>query len=154
MRAQIQNQVFIYIMAALLIGVVFYFGYKGIVSIGNTASTAALVQFKAKVPQDIASLSTGESREYYVKVPAGYSVCFVNTSSPSPAQISDATVRNFLSDAYNSTGKNLFLINKNTKSVEPIATVALSVQENVLCLDSSGNVILENTGRTIKVRKH
>lgn len=155
MKGQIQNQVFIYIMAALLVGLTFYFGYKGIASISSTASTAALVEFKRTVPDAISAVSYGETREYNLKVPSGYEVCFVNTSDSGVISraVSDAAIVNFLTDNYISTGKNLYLINLKTKSAEPISTALISVKNDVLCLEKSGPIVLEKTGKVIEVRK-
>jgi hypothetical protein len=155
MKAQIQNQVFIYIMAALIMGLTFYFGYKGIAGISGTASTAALVEFKKIVPGEISAVSYGETREYNLRVPAGYVACFINTSDLSviSSAVPDAQTRNFLVDGYNLTKNNLYLINLKTKSAEPISTVPLSVKGDVLCLEKSGQIILEKTGRIIEVRK-
>jgi hypothetical protein len=148
MRAQIQNQVFIYIMAALIMGLTFYFGYKGIAGISGTASTAALVEFKKIVPGEISAVSYGETREYNLRVPAGYVACFINDTPDYP----DMTVDSFLQDAYESTGKNLFLINKKTNAVTPIDTVNMSVDGSMFCLNASGKIILEKSGKIINVK--
>jgi|GEM_PF-1908995 len=155
-KAQIQSQVFIYILTAVIIGLTILFGYKALSGTQKMASEAELVKFKSDIANDIKALDYGRTVEYYVNVPLGYEVCFVS-GDVYDIHLSDKTMENFLKNAYSSTGKNLFLINKKTKSVTTIETNSLTIKgprdSSLLCFDSPTKILLDNIGKTVEVSK-
>ena len=147
MKAQIQNQVFIYIMAALIMGLAVYFGAKGILQISDTASNAAILKFKKDISELIDGLTYGNEREYTPNVPAGYALCFINETT-------DSASYQYLSEAFSSTGNQVFLVNLKDKVPEPISVdKEISVQNGPLCIKEPQKLHFSFYGESVLVSK-
>ena len=76
-KAQITGQVFIYIMAAIIIGILILLGYQAIQSVVVNSCNAEKLVFMNNI---FVHIDTAKNYEKYsISVPCGYDqVCFVN----------------------------------------------------------------------------
>ena len=85
-RGQSSSQVFIYIIAVLVIGLIVLFGYQSVSSAREKGEQALLLQFEAKLKEDIDSYSSYGSlgiKEY--QFPSGFDeICFVDLNNFDP----------------------------------------------------------------------
>jgi len=82
-KGQIAGQIFIYIVAAIVIGGIALVGYKAISSLSTKACQAEKATFNNNLEAKIENgLSSGSVKPEYFKAPCDYEkICFVATSS-------------------------------------------------------------------------
>jgi hypothetical protein len=159
-KAQISSQIFTYILAAVVIGIIVLVGYKAIGTVLDVISRAKIDGIKA----DFISSVSGTSKQYNkverieISLPDNFDrICLLDSL--------DKTTKEFTSDVKSSselsdypliklkvdadTDKNIFLL-KNKKIVEEFYVENLNVEKNVLCVENSGiNVFwLKGEGKT------
>jgi len=104
------GQVFVYILAIVVAGLIILYGYRAIASFKGQAEDIALVNFKTSIENDIESMATrfGSVRTQEYDVP-GDEVCFIDLSKDA-----DSTLRTksaIIYDSWNATAnQNIFLI--------------------------------------------
>jgi hypothetical protein len=80
-KSQIAGQVFIYIMAAVIFGLVMIYGYKAISTLVSRGNDVALIQFRADITSAIQRISSSsDARRLELSIPSKFrQVCFVDS---------------------------------------------------------------------------
>ncbi|MBI2128637.1 hypothetical protein HYU07_00210 [Candidatus Woesearchaeota archaeon] len=158
-KAEVQNLVFVFILALLVIALVMIFGFKAIRDLMVKSTEADFIRFKTSLERDISAITTeaGSSELLDLKLPAGYNqICFVDDGligSSSPSASLNSIIKNSISSGVK---KNIFLV-KSKASVEsfyagkiniPDPDLTDSANPLFLCADaSSGRATFRITGR-------
>lgn len=174
MKGQL-NQVFIYLLAAIIFTMVLLFGYKAIGNIMETSEYVSLIDFKTKLETNIDQISTShDTNIYYYNLPSKYDeICFIDMSKSESCNFDERGVcyNNFcgnspsvykangvVCDAWESnTSQNIFLF---PMAGIDISTGPISIDadgdggdDGLLCLDiSSGQFSLKLEGRGDKTK--
>ncbi|MFH1398730.1 MAG: hypothetical protein ABIG95_01305 [Candidatus Woesearchaeota archaeon] len=81
MKSQIQSQIFVYILGAIIMSLVLLFGYRSIRGMIGRGEQTSLLKFKSELKSTIATVSQdyGSIKLAEFEIPSGYrAVCFVN----------------------------------------------------------------------------
>ncbi len=160
-KAQIQGQVFIYILTLIIAGAVLLYGYNAIVSIKERAEQVELVNFKTKLKSDFETISSDygsvKTKTYsipskvkeicfyqYVDIEVGYSGENININN-----------HLIIDSITGGTGNNVFLVIGDTIDPMELATIKLS-DGQILCIPISGNrfkLRLEGFGDKVLVER-
>ncbi|MCK4500308.1 hypothetical protein KAU11_07410 [Candidatus Babeliales bacterium] len=85
-KAQIQSQIFVYVLAMIIIGAILLYGYKSINMMRDKGEQIDLLSFKTDIEQEISKMSAdyGSARHLTLKIPHGFEeVCFIDlTKNP------------------------------------------------------------------------
>ena len=79
--AQIQTQVFVYVIGLIIMGIILLYGYQSISAMREKGDQIDLLTFKTDMEQEVSKMSSdyGSARIITLKAPAGFSeVCFVD----------------------------------------------------------------------------
>lgn len=115
-RAQVQSQIFIYIIAIVVVGLILLFGYNAVRDFGERAGQVALIQFEQDMTSTFHTISTsyGKVEIKKVEVPGGFdTVCFVDLDLvlSSTKLAYDGVDYPIITESVQSdTKKNLFLV--------------------------------------------
>ncbi len=142
------SQMFVYILAVVIIGLIAMIGFKGISSFIGNARLLELADFR----DDFASLvyetrDIGEQSLFEEKLPSGFTgICFYDRESSPAAQPFQAPIL----EGFSKTN-NLFLIRYQkpitSKAVEPFNITKLKLASRYLCVPTrDGYVRLKLTG--------
>ncbi len=123
-KAQNTGQIFIYILATVIIGVIFLFGYQSIKGFQQRADDVALVQFQKNLESQIKTLAPqfGSLKKIEIPISSDFKeVCFIRydtgdvlSSLPDPWDGYP-----LIEDAFDAdTQKNIFLINRENQIEE------------------------------------
>lgn len=160
-RAQIQGQVFIYILAIVVVGLLLLFGTRSIISILHQACDVQEVQFKTTLETVITqSIPFGSSSNEYLDAPCDFvQVCFADTSVLiDPAAAAMSADNFFINNALAShVRRNVFLVRSdasiNTRLFfEP--AVAVAAPSNIVCVNKTNGkfgVFLEGKGKNVMI---
>ena len=80
-KSQIQSQVFVYVLALVIMGMILLYGYKSISTMREKGEQIDLLTFKTDLADEISKMSSdyGSARIITLKSPAGFSeVCFID----------------------------------------------------------------------------
>lgn len=80
-KAQVQTQIFVYVIAIVIVGLILVFGYNAIKKIGDRADEVSLIKFKSTIEGSFDSVRTsfGTVKLEKYEVPQGYEeLCFVD----------------------------------------------------------------------------
>jgi hypothetical protein len=142
-RAQTQ-QVFIYILAILIVGATLLFGFKAIKGIihqqCDVDQTTYITELKQMIEQNTNYL---DSSRKTIKAPCEYNqLCFINTTLNNPDVLSNYPS---LKQEYSAgTGNNVFLVSSSgTRALFGLDSIVIdgaSPGSGVLCLNSTGNL--------------
>ncbi len=156
------QQIFTYIFAMIVLGLIIFFGIKMIKGVGDTAHAVENVKFKKDIDnqvQKIYSYSPGSKANLEIKgVPNGIkAVCFIDLTTPvNLNEIPYDDVKLF-AEGKKGTRTNVFFAatTKQSKTPDPTTVSKLKPTPNPLCIDitTSGNLgaKLENEGAFIKI---
>lgn len=158
-KAQIQNQVFVFMLALLVIALTMLFGFTAIRDLMAKSEEADFIRFKMDLERDISAITTeaGSSDLLTLKLPSDYKqICFIDDvliSNRGPLTNLNPIIDNSISSGVQ---KNIFLI-KNKASAESFyagkidildSDLADSADPGFLCLEpSSGRVTFRITGK-------
>ena len=110
-RGQIQAQVFVYVLAMLVISLVLLYGYRSINTMGERAKQVDLLVFKNDVIKSVEKVSNdfGTVRAPTFNIPPDYEeVCFIDLyNSPEPEIESEHPL---VYEAWEDASANVFLI--------------------------------------------
>src|SRR3989338_4136478 len=93
-KSQIQGQVFVYIMAIVILGGLLVYGYYAISQLRNKADEISFIDFKKNIETTVKSSSTyGNVKIQDFSIPSGINeVCLINTDfMPATSAIPSAT---------------------------------------------------------------
>jgi len=153
------GQIFIYILAIIIAGLIILYGYRAIAGFRTKAEEIALINFKTSVENDIESIagSYGSVRMQTYDLPSSArEVCFVNASAfryPGAFNMPGYPIIN--NSVRSGSKQNIFLV--------PMAEIPISVEnmevndtDEYLCINSTRGKItirLEGLGNRTKIFK-
>jgi hypothetical protein len=111
-KAQVATQIFVYIVALVVVGMVIVFGYKAVKNFGERGDEVALIKFKTDVENTFKSVSADFNRIKITEfnTPSGFDeVCLVDINTQPPLTRADFAYNELLFDGVQE-GKNLFLV--------------------------------------------
>ncbi|MFH0874587.1 MAG: hypothetical protein V1859_01525 [archaeon] len=160
-KSEVTSSVFLYIIIALFIGVILFFGIKGVATLTSTGKSVNLENLKSDMKTAISSQATKymSVKVYEFNVPKAYTeVCFadskVNNVYSSDVITAAGTKTEgkyaLLRDAIESdSDANVFFLDKNGVK-ESFYADNLDVDANVLCIqnDDMLKFTLRGQGRT------
>lgn len=139
-KAEVASQIFVYIIALVVVGMVIVFGYKAVKSFASRSDEVALIKFKTEVENTFKQVSSNFNtiKVEDFDIPSGYDeICIVNLNAHQ--SISDFTEDEFKN--YNpilfegvQEKKNLFLVNGIYLEPFYVGKVALDID-----MQTSGN---------------
>ncbi len=151
-NAQVQ-QVFTYILIALLIGIVFIIGYKAVISIHSKSCEADLIKFSQEL-EEISNLynTYGLQREISIVAPCNYKVlCIINSSHHRSDSITTSRdIPNLLRLALsNDVSQNIYLGNTKDRLRPFFIVKDICVEKDYKCITAKGNrftLVLKGSG--------
>ncbi|MFH2019903.1 MAG: hypothetical protein ABIJ34_00665 [archaeon] len=160
-RGQISAQVFIYILAAVVIGLILIVGYRSISTIMNEAQKAPIDTFKAAFTSTVAEMSRGYGsiKKYSFTIPQKFDqICFIDSMGEDEKFHITASIDNdWISDKVtDNVRENVFLMNNGLiENDAPFYVEDLDVLGDYLCLKNQGklSVWFEATGKFACLKK-
>ena len=154
-KSQMVGQIFIFVLAIVLIGFILLFGYNSIAKFKGKMDNVALVKLKSDLASEVQTISAdyGSVKISDFDISEGVTdVCFIHTHPYMPTDInSDYPI---MDDSVESGAKkNVFLIKDNTVE-ESFFIGAIALTENFKCFDVVANKIkvkFEGAGNHAKI---
>lgn len=156
-KSQIQGQVFVYILALLVMSFVLIYGYRAVTSMESKGNLAALVSFKIEIKRAVSSIrpNYGSVKIEEFVVPSEYrEVCFIDLDSPNSVQVDKYPImHNYVDSIINNNAelKNVFLLPPGTES-DYVGNI--TVENDFLCfsvISSRIKVKFEGLGNLARV---
>jgi hypothetical protein len=156
MRAQISSQVFIYILAAVVAGIILLVGYKAVATIIQTGGDVNMDRFKTDFETTVAIGTTyGSQKKYEFSLPKSFDeICFVDSRDEN--NVFSEAVKNTIPGDYpfiqasvlSDANPNIFLLSKGVIK-DSFYVDRLGVEDYFLCLENKGKltVWLKGTGK-------
>jgi len=136
-KGQIQGQIFIYILAILVVSLVLTYGYRAIQTFMNQAEQVETLKFRTTVQNSIDSIRSeyGSGDTVAVNVPGSYdSICFVDLDHTG---VVNAALYPIIEDSVSSgVMKNLFLVNQLADESFYVGKIMVS-SGKILCLNTT-----------------
>lgn len=116
-QAQISSEIFVYVLAIIVIGLIVIFGYKRVTDISKSGNEIENLQFKKELESMIKNgMPAGNVFLEEYKLPPGFSkICFIDITKSAPSQQPDISVLpSMIYDSWNAkVEKNVFLVHQN-----------------------------------------
>jgi hypothetical protein len=153
-KAEISGQVFIYVLAAIMIGLLFFIGVKAIGTLVSNFQNVNIDDFKSGFESDVKDIARqyGSVKNVELALPGKYDeICFVDAmEEDSKSHFDSSKIENTLiKDSVESEAKeNVFLMKKGIPQ-DRFTADNLDVQADYLCLENEGKleVWLRGTGK-------
>lgn len=151
-RAQIQGQIFVYILALFIVGLILYFGYNAIQDLTDRADLAAKIKFQTDIESYIKSLrgNYGSEKTIRLNVPGGFEkVCFADISFHFGNEMNDYPI--IEESVKSGVQKNVFLFPPGT---DAYYVGEMEVADNFKCFDVLAGRItikLEGKGNSVEI---
>ncbi len=154
MRSQISAQVFIYILTAVVIGIIILVGYKSIATIFKESQKALIDGFKSSFTSAVEKMSRsyGSVSKFEIAIPEKFdAICFIDSMGDdqkfhNSANIDNAEIHGIVED---NAQQNVFLM-KNEAIEEMFYVGSMDVLGDYVCVQNIGKpeVWLEAMGNT------
>ncbi len=152
-KAQMSSQVFIYIMAALIIGAIVIVGGKGISTILNNFKDADLVEFESGLRNEVSSVGFGSTSLFESSLPSGIDeICFIDSSDADPDKADNNFIKNKIE---NNVEENVFLLKRGR--IEHAYFISdIDVADDYLCLEEKDRIeiYLQGKGENICLKEN
>lgn len=153
-KAQISGQVFVYVLAAVVIGLLLFIGVKAITSIATMGSRVNLDSLKSDFQSNVETISRqyGSVKKIELNIPNAFDeICFVDAmEDDGEFKFATSVIANDIirGSVESGTKDNVFLMKKGVWDDKFIA-YNLDVQTDYLCIENSGDieVWLKGTGK-------
>ncbi|MFH1174705.1 MAG: hypothetical protein V1725_06220 [archaeon] len=166
MNAQVQSQIFIYILVIVVVGLLLLLGYKAIGNLRNDACKVNEVSLKAELEtavQDNSAYKASDVRTFQAGC-AGSVLCFADAALVEgtggvdfPLQLGrPATYFFYVNDSMNAhVLRNVFILdNEGTMNERAIFIPRVEVEQNLTCIEAVQGLFkvrFEGTGKGTKV---
>ena len=142
-NAQAPSQVFFYILALVIVSLVFIFGYKAISGVNEKTEQTALIQFQTQLKNAVdTTISYGDERYLSLSVPGdNLKVCFIGKDAVF-GDSTDAIISGHIEDGLHLEPgmQNVFMY--KTQAVPPAISIgAIDIDGGVLCAEVIGGEI-------------
>jgi hypothetical protein len=160
-RAQ-ANQIFTWLIAAIMLALVVLFGFRAIMNMRTKGEQVRYLEFKNDLETNIETTTDyGSERRVTLRVPGGYQqLCLINTEGGFPDHtliddpiISDSVESQVINNVKN---ENAFLVKDIADQAFYVGEIKIEENNGYLCIDvESGEVELriEGFGRYAKVSR-
>lgn len=143
-RGQADNNL-LYLLMAVVIAAIIFFGARSVLSVGKTSETAGLITFKSQITSDMKSMSSdfGSVRNFTYALPINLrEVCFVNTQADPQNGIGHIEIGNYpgIKNSLGS-GNNMFLVGDTSLASFNIGYVSLPNNAFFTCLPMNNGVL-------------
>lgn len=161
-RAQIQTQIFIYILSMIIVGLVLLYGYNAIKGLRERQEQVSLIEFESQLKNTIRTMSSEYSslKKEILQLPPSYKmICFVNNTFLGTDDAncrldadpeSQAIVQNAIEDGV----ANIFLIPDGADNYK-IGNIQLDDNpDGCLCIEKTGSEAIfriEGLGDGVKI---
>ncbi len=111
-KAQIAGQIFIYVLAVVISGLIIIYGYKAVISFRETSEKTSMIKFQKELENKFDEMATsyGDVEIAAFNVPNANEVCFVNTSFIGQTNKLPATANSIIKSSVESgVQKSVFL---------------------------------------------
>ena len=139
-NAQLYNQIFVYILALVLVSAILIFGYNSIIGLRNRAEKISCIKMEDDLKNAVAEILSdyGSTKTKQFQLCQSYrQICFVETfRNPVLTAGTDPIIKDSIQSK---TGKNAFLVDNIAKESFFIGNI--SVEPDVLCISSGNNNI-------------
>jgi tRNA G18 (ribose-2'-O)-methylase SpoU len=142
-KAQIQGQVFVYILTLVITGAILIFGYNAVKDIIERSEQVEMANFKTNIKSDFDTMASdyGSVKTKTYNVPSKINeVCFYQHGEGSLYE-SITSDNPLIADSIKDTDNNFFLVFRDG-SIDPINLGKIKVNEenkNFICIKPSGN---------------
>lgn len=161
-KAQVQSQVFVYILTMIVIGLLLYFGITWIGDLLATGETIGATQFKVNMENAFSNLDYGSQRTEDFSVPEGIKrICFLDNTQPK--DIGNSALCLSGSDDYAPLICNLWKDNASAVGFSPAAETQIDIgpvkigSPYFICFDTENrnriSLRLTGLGDRIKVER-
>lgn len=146
-KSQIQSQIFIYVLAMVLVSMILVFGYKAINNFRDRAEKVACLKLKNDLTNAVEGIigDYGTVKKKQFDMCSNYNqICFVESQGEVnlPNNV-DPIIKDSVLDK---TGNNVFLVDKIAEETYNIGKI--SVDPDVLCIKTrDGKVMLKLEGK-------
>jgi hypothetical protein len=159
-KGEISSQVFTYILAAIIVGLILLVGYKGITTVLSVTSKAPIDDFRSDFTSTVNKMARdfGSIKKYEFSLPSQIEeVCFIDSmNDENKFDIPSSAAKNsFIKYSIDdNVQKNVFLI-KEGKIEESFYVDDLNVVTDYLCIENSGLMYawFEGKGRKACMKK-
>ena len=151
--AQVSQNLFIYIFAILIIGLIFFFGYKKLISIKDTSNEVDIIKFKRSMQEVIASVGSGNVFIEDMEIPADfYKICFIDLEKPAEKEFKD--IYPLIYDSWSSNiKKNVFLLRNNNLQSFYFDNIKIAEQDGITCFGKASTYLCcDSVNDKVKLR--
>ena len=152
-KSQIYNQIFIYILTIVIVGLILAFGYKSITNIQSKGCDICIVKLRNNLGNDVEGIISdfGSVQRKDIQMCCNFNqLCLVESVDAFPVP---ANANPIIKDSIKSnTGMNAFLLDE--KSVQPFNIGRISTDPDVMCIKGTSiSLKLEGKGNYVKISK-
>ncbi|NQV09306.1 hypothetical protein HQ529_05640 [Candidatus Woesearchaeota archaeon] len=150
-KAQVQTQVFIYIIALVVVSLIMLYGYNSIKKIREQTTVVEHIQFRTDLENTVKRISYefGTIEKRTIDVPGGYNqICFVGSETTSIDETKYPIIQSIIS----SSDDNVFMV--KSLAEESFYVGAITVDDGFKCFDVIGgkiNIQLEAFGEKVGI---
>ncbi|MFC1691546.1 hypothetical protein ACFL0W_05190 [Nanoarchaeota archaeon] len=152
-KAEVQGQMFVYILSVIIIALIMFFGYKSVASLKEDADVAELISIQKDLENTIKTMRSdyGAIKIKEITLPAGYkTLCIVDLNH------SDSAVsgRPLVDDAWESKTASIFYISPAGDFKDQFVENIQVESPYFFCLESEIGLVkirIEGTGNKAKV---
>lgn len=163
-KSQVIGQIFIYILAIILIAFVLGYGYKTIAAFRQKTDQVSFIKFKNELQNAVKTITTdfGSVKIKEFQVPGNYNkICFVRSHESFPASSSIPSNYPIIRDSVDSdVEKNVFLVKNIAKDsfyigkIKVVTTDLNYIPTGLYCVDVKNTMIklrLEGKGNHVVI---
>lgn len=148
-RGQIQNRIFLFAAALIILAVIVIWGYKAISSMQEKQNQAALIKFKTQLAADVESAANdfGSRRSERYFLPTNFDeMCLVDTTRVDANDILNHPV--VMDNVDNGAKANLFFLGKNEFEAFDVGNLGLAGFPHYWCVETKiGKIELTYEGK-------
>ena len=140
-KAQVQTQIFIYIVAIVVVGMILIFGFRAVKNLGGKAEEVAKIKFGTELQSKFKTVRAdyGSIEKIKFLVPQGYrEVCFISDSLlATPQEVRDETGKLYtiITDSVVSkVKKNTFLVKDVAEESYYLGSIKIQDNRKHLCV--------------------
>jgi hypothetical protein len=139
MRAQVQTQIFTYILAVVIAALILGFGYYWFKEIPRRACLQETAQAGANIKSQIGMVKYGDMKTVKIPISCGFSeACFVDVEKPANEELSNKPV--IYSSWRNVDDRNFFFYPNGADSFN-LGKITIDDQRGFVCMPIANNLL-------------
>lgn len=150
MKSAQASQIFSYVLALVILALVFIFGYKAISGMQERTDEAAFIQFQSDLKNNVeTTMNYGDEKYDEIDVPGDYNkVCFIGLHAAA-GSVTDPIIKDHIES---SLKENVFLIEQQLALPKPIYIGVIDVVDDGTDGASDGVLCIDVTNNDVKVK--